>query len=99
MHPPRPSGLQRAVQIGVSAGLVAALLWPVYAIVQEPARWPFMAALAIAAVCGLWIVGVTAIDLLTVHRARAVLPARMFDLALGLAMAVPSAAGLDGLLR
>ena len=99
MIPPRPSGLQRAVQIGVSAGLLSALLWPVHVIVEAPARWPFVVALAVTAVCGAWIIAATVIDLLTVARSRAVLPARLFDLALGLMLLIPSAAGLDGLLR
>lgn len=91
--------VRQAARWGLVAGAAAVLLWPVYGIVQEPARPWFMLALALAALCGLSLLAFTLVDLATVRRARSVLPARMFDLALGALLAVPSGAALLDLLR
>lgn len=90
--------LARASRLGALAGLTALLLWPVHAIVQQPVRPGFIAALAIAALCGMSILFMSVIDLLTVRRDRSVLPARIFDLALGTALTVPSGLTLITLL-
>lgn len=88
---------RRAVQAGLVGGLTALILWPIYAAVQEPARILFMAALAVTAAAGLTIVVIAVSDLLTVSRGSRVLPARVFDLALGLLLAGPAGLGLSGL--
>lgn len=91
--------LRQATRIGFIAGFAALLLWPVYALAQEPARPAFVAALALAAFCGASILFMTIVDLLTVARDRRILPARVFDLALGAALTLPPLLALDSLLR
>lgn len=80
----------RATGLGVAAGLIALVLWPLYASWQEPLLVPFIAALAIAAFCGLSILVITAFDMLRRQRGEALRPVRTFDLMLGTALAVPS---------
>ena len=72
----------RAGGAGISAGLAALILWPLYAVYQEPVLVPFQAALAVAAFCGLSILWITAFDILT-HRRRSerLVPVRAFDIA------------------
>ena len=88
-----------ATRIGLTAGFAALLLWPAYATWQAPVRELFVAALTVTAFCGASILFISAIDLLTVTRSRAVLPARLFDLALGAMLAIPSGAALADLFR
>lgn len=89
---------RHAVQSGLIAGPAALILWPIYAAVQEPAWLPFLAALAVTAAAGLTIIAIACSDLLTVSRGSRVLPARLFDVALGLVLVGPAALGLAGLL-
>lgn len=86
--------LKQATRIGLLAGLAALLVWPVYAVMQGVAGPPFIVALAVTAFCGLSILLMTVIDLVTVTRDRRILPARVFDLAFGALLALPSAAAL-----
>ena len=80
----------RATAVGVSAGLIALLLWPFYAAWHERVLWPFAAALAVAALCGLSILLTLAIDLLVHRRGARVRAIRAFDLAVGLLLAGPA---------
>lgn len=91
--------LRRAVQTGLIAGFAALVIWPVHAVVQGAARPAFIAALAITALSGLSVLMIAAIDLATVRRDRRILPARIFDLALGLLLVVPASAALSTLLQ
>lgn len=88
-----------ATRIGLIAGFAALLLWPAYATWQAPVRELFVSALAVTAFCGVSILMISAVDLLTVSRSRTVLPARMFDIALGALFAIPSCAALADLFR
>lgn len=101
-YPPAPMGqiwtLRRATLVGSITGGLAILLWPAHALWHELLYWPFVAALAVAALCGASILGFTIVDMLTVRRGRRVRPARAFDLALGLALLAPPAAMLSELL-
>lgn len=101
-YPPAPMRqiwtLRRATLVGSIAGGLAMLLWPAHALWHELLYWPFVAALAIAALCGGSILGITIVDMLTVRRGRRVRPARAFDLALGLALLLPAATMLSELL-
>lgn len=90
--------MRRAIRIGFLSGLAALLLWPVYTVVQRPVEPVFTAALALAAICGASILVMSAIDLLTVVRDRRVLPARIFDLAFGAMLAIPSGLALASLI-
>lgn len=95
MHPlfsVRP--LRRARSWGLIAGLAAMILWPAFSLAQDPVRPLYIAALAGTALCGVAILALTLLDLTLVRRGRSVLPARMFDLGLGLLLAVPSGAAL-----
>lgn len=83
--------LRRATLVGSIAGGLSILLWPAHAVWHDRLYWPFVAALAVAASCGASILGFMLIDILTVRRGRRVRPARAFDLALGLALLLPSA--------
>jgi len=84
----------RATGIGASAGLLALVLWPLYAVFQRAVLWPFAAALAVAALCGLSILGITAVDMLSRSRGESLRPIRVFDLVLGFTLSVPSLAEL-----
>jgi hypothetical protein len=89
----------RATRFGFLAGFAALLLWPAHAIAGPAVRPAFVAALAVTAVCGTTQLAMSLIDLLTVRRDRRVLPARIFDLALGIALTLPSGLALLTLLR
>ena len=89
----------RATGIGAAAGLVALVLWPLYAAYQEPVRIAFIAALAVAAFCGLSILLITGADVLTQKRGASIRPIRAFDVVLGLALSVPSIVQLRSLLE
>lgn len=101
-YPPAPMGqiwtLRRATLVGSIAGAVALLLWPAHAMWHERLYWPFVTTLALTALCGASILAFTVIDMLTVRRGRRVRPARAFDLALGLALFVPTATMLSELI-
>jgi hypothetical protein len=90
--------IARATGIGVSAGLMALMLWPLYAAWQERVLWAFIAALGVAAFCGVSILLITAADALFNRRARSMRPIRAFDLAVGLLLAVPCLVQLEALL-
>lgn len=85
---------RQATRLGLCAGLAALLLWPAFAIAQGWLRWPFAAALAVAATSGAAILFVTLSDMLTVRRSRHARPARVFDLALGGVLVLPPLLGL-----
>jgi drug/metabolite transporter (DMT)-like permease len=90
--------LRRATGIGVTAGLAALILWPIYAAYQDKVLWPFLAVLAIAAFCGISILLITGADMLLRRRGSSMRPVRAFDIVLGIALAVPSLIQLDALL-
>jgi hypothetical protein len=88
----------RAEGVGTVAGFAALILWPVYA------AWPqilplFLLALATAAFCGLSLLLITLFDLArNPRRGTRLVPIRVFDIVLGLGLAVPSLFELRGLL-
>ena len=88
----------RATGVGVVAGLIALTLWPLYAAWQEPVLWPFLAALIVAAVCGVSILLITLVDAALKRRARSLRPIRAFDIAIGLLLAGPSLVQISALL-
>lgn len=88
----------RATGVGVTAGLAAIVLWPLYAVYQDRVLAPFVAALAVATLCGLSILWITLVDLVTHRRGERVRPLRAFDLAVALLLALPSLAQLEALL-
>lgn len=90
--------LPHAIRFGLLAGLAALLLWPAHAISPDRLRTAFIAALGLTAICGGSILFMSLFDLLTVARDRRILPARVFDLLLGLGLTVPSVLALFSLL-
>ncbi len=60
--------------------------------------WPFAATLAVAALCGLSILLITILDMLFHKRGESLRPVRAFDIAIGIALAVPSLIQLSGLM-
>ena len=90
--------IRRATGIGVLAGLAALILWPLYAAYQQAVLWPFIAALAVTAFCGLSLLILTFKDMYRRTRGRLMQRIRIFDIVLGLLLAVPSLAQLDALL-
>ena len=89
---------RQATRLGLCAALAALLLWPAFAIAQGWLRWPFAAALAVAAGSGAAILLITLSDMLTIRRSRHARPARLFDLALGAVLALPAMLGLSDLI-
>ena len=59
--------------------------------------WPFSATLAVAAFCGLSILLITILDMLFRKRGESLRPVRAFDIAIGIALAVPSLVQLSAL--
>ncbi|HEU4968929.1 hypothetical protein [Sphingomonas sp.] len=90
--------LPRAIRLGLIAGGIALLLWPAHAVSPERVRPAFIAALAATAAGGASILCMSLADLLMVRRDRRILPARVFDLALGLALTLPPVLALIDLL-
>jgi hypothetical protein len=81
----------RLAGIGCAAGLAAMVLWPLYAEWPGIVGWPFMAVLAIAAVCGIALLWITIRDIQRRSgRGSRIRPIRAFDVILGLLLSVPS---------
>ncbi len=80
--------IKRASGVGASAGLAALLLWPFFRRYGEAVTWPFAAAGAMAGLCGLSILFITAADTLFRRRGRRIRPVRGFDIGLGLLLVV-----------
>lgn len=89
--------VSRATGIGVVAGLLGLLLWPAYVAWPRAVLLPFTAVLAVAALCGLSILVMTALDIVLRGRRDRVRPVRAFDVATGLLLAGLSLAELNQL--
>ncbi|HEY7810817.1 MAG TPA: hypothetical protein VIA98_10600 [Allosphingosinicella sp.] len=87
--------LGRASGIGVTATLLALLLWPFLAKSEQALLWPFAAGAAVAGLCGLSVLLITAFDMVTRRRGRRMRPVRGFDIALGLGLVLLSLAQLQ----
>ena len=79
--------LGRASGIGVSAGLAAILLWPLYRRYGGAFEIPFALMAATMGLCGLSILAITAIDMLRRRRGSRIRPVRGFDIILGVGLA------------
>ena len=88
----------RATGVGIVAGLAALLLWPLFAAWPETLLWLFAAALAVTALCGVSILLITLRDIYRRRRGTIMQRIRIFDVVLGLLLAVPSAVQLKALL-
>lgn len=90
--------ISRATGTGVCAGLTALILWPFYAAYQDGVFWAFVAALATTALCGMSVLLITLKDIYTRSRGMLMHRIRIFDIVLGLLLAVPSLFQLEALL-
>jgi hypothetical protein len=86
--------LGRASAIGAGAALLALILWPFWGEGGRVLLWTFAGLAALAAVCGVSILLITAIDMLTHRRGRRIRPVRGFDVVLGLGLVALSLAEL-----
>ncbi len=83
---PRGSIISRCIAAGVIAFLLSLLLWPLTTR-YDPALWPFLALVAIAAAAGIVVLLLTGIDLLLhPRRGERVGPIRVFDVVSGAAL-------------
>ncbi|HEY0149187.1 MAG TPA: hypothetical protein VGB70_09280 [Allosphingosinicella sp.] len=76
----------RASGVGASAALLALLLWPLWSEKGGALVWPFAASAAVAGLCGVSILLITAFDILTRRRGRRMRPVRGFDIVLGIGL-------------
>jgi hypothetical protein len=86
--------LRRASGLGAGAGLLALVLWPFWSDGGAVLALPFAAAAALAGLCGLSILLITAFDIVTHRRGRRIRPVRGFDIVLGLLLVLLSLAQL-----
>lgn len=91
--------INRAAGTGIVAGLIALILWPVFAAWQEPVRPFYLAALGITAFCGLSILAISIVDLLIHTRGKRMVSVRTFDIVLALLLAGLAGSALYALLR
>jgi hypothetical protein len=76
----------RASGVGASVGLAGLLMWPFFRAHPEVLEWPFGLAAAIAGICGVSILAITAFDTAVHRRGARIRPVRGFDLVLGLGL-------------
>ena len=88
--------LQRASGTGAVAALVAIVLWPVQAASDEPLFWLFGAAAAVAGLCGVSILLITALDIARRSRGTIMRRVRIFDIAFGALLLFLSLLQLEG---
>ena len=92
--------LQRAEAAGIIAGLIALLLWSAFAHWPQALEIPFAVALAATAFCGLSALWITARDMSAGPKRGKMLRAiRVLDIAIGVALTVPSLYALRLLAR
>lgn len=86
--------IQRATVIGIAAGLAALLLSAMSESWHEPLLGVYSGLLAFTALCGASILWITFLDIRNRGRGGRMRPIRIFDLAAGLALVLPSAYAL-----
>jgi hypothetical protein len=79
--------IQRATNAGIIFGLAAIVL---AVVMSDRLLYPYAAVLAATALCGVSILWITAFDMRTRGTSGRMRPIRGFDLAIGLALLVPS---------
>jgi hypothetical protein len=86
--------LPRASGVGVTCGIAAILIAGLFD-TYGPSLYPYAALLALTALCGASILWITASDMRTRGTSGRMRPIRGFDVALGLALLLPSLYGLS----
>jgi hypothetical protein len=100
--PPPPAGplggwtIQRATVAGIGFGLAALLLSAAIGSWPGPLLLLYAALLALTIVCGLSVLIITVQDIRTRGRGGRMRPIRAFDIAIGLALALPAGYALMG---
>ena len=82
--------IQRAAVTGIATGLAAVLAAAALPAWPDAVRLPYLALLAITAFCGLSVLWITLTDMRRRGRGGRMRPIRAFDLAVGLALLLPS---------
>jgi hypothetical protein len=91
--------VKRATGLGVVAGLAAIVVGLVYPSWPGTLRLPYLGACVLTAFCGLSILWINAVDRLRYgRRGERLVPLRVFDVALGVALAGPSLWAISGLM-
>ena len=98
-HPAHPELLkgwtiQRATGAGVMCGLAAILIAGLFTPTREGLLYPYAVLLAATALCGASILWITVFDMRARGTSGRMRPIRGFDVAVGLALTVPSLYGL-----
>jgi hypothetical protein len=101
--PRRPSGpaalrgwtIQRATGIGVVCGFIAILIAGLFSTTRGGLLYPYAALLAVTALCGFSILWITVFDMKSRGTSGRMRPIRGFDVAVGLALLVPSVYALS----
>jgi hypothetical protein len=78
--------ITRASGIGATCAVVGLLLWPFYVDRGETLAWTFAATAAVAGLCGLSVLLITAGDMVLHRRGERIRPVRGFDIVLGLGL-------------
>ena len=86
--------IPRATGIGIVAGLGALLIAGIWGAEPYDLLYPYAVLLAVTAFCGVSILWITAFDMRARGTSGRMRPIRGFDVAVGLALLVPSAYGL-----
>lgn len=82
--------LQRATSIGIVAGITALLTAAIIDVWPEGLLYPYAALLLVTALCGVSILWITATDMRVRGTSSRMRPIRGFDVAVGLALLLPS---------
>lgn len=89
-RPLRHWTIQRASGVGVASGFAALLIAGLFSTTRDGLLYPYAALLAVTALCGASILWITAFDIRDRGTSGRMRPIRGFDLALGLALLMPS---------
>ena len=97
-HPAHPGALRawtisRATGTGVITGLAAILLAGLFSLTRGGLLYPHALLVAVTALCGASILWITAFDMRDRGTSGRMRPVRVFDIAIGLALLVPSLYG------
>ena len=82
--------IQRATGIGVVTGFLAIMVAGLFSLTRDSFLYPYGALLAVTAFCGASILWITMFDMRTRGTSGRMRPIRAFDIAVGLALLVPS---------
>jgi hypothetical protein len=82
--------IPRATGVGVTSGVAAILVAGLFDLYEDGLFYPYLALLALTALCGASILWITVFDMRARGTSGRMRPIRGFDVAVGLALLVPS---------